>query len=233
MLVNAHDITGFKIAAQDGAFGRVGDLLFDNVTWTIRYFLVYTSRLRPDHKLLLSPVEVGIPDWKKNTLPVSLTKEQVRKSPALEQQEEVTTDYERRVVRHYQWPMYWEWMGGGMGGGISGLTYTPSVPPEKAPPPFKEKQVLHSTEELRGFRVQATDGPIGHIEDIRLDTNRWMVSHMIGHTQWRGGNKVLVPPRWAEWVDWEKHRVYMNLSREEIQQSPHFNPAADAASTVS
>ena len=45
-----------------------------------------------------------------------------------------------------------------------------------------------------GYHVHATDGDIGHVEDLLIDPARWIVSHFVIDTKnWWPGTKVVVP----------------------------------------
>jgi hypothetical protein len=39
---------------------------------------------------------------------------------------------------------------------------------------------------------------------------------------WWPGKKVLISPRWIERVSWNESKVFVNLSREKIKQSPEY-----------
>jgi hypothetical protein len=67
------------------------------------------------------------------------------------------------------------------------------------------------------------DGEIGHVEDFIIDDEMWAIRYLIIDTQnWWPGKKVLISPQWIERVSWRKSKVFVNLIRETIRQSPEY-----------
>jgi sporulation protein YlmC with PRC-barrel domain len=80
---------------------------------------------------------------------------------------------------------------------------------------------LRSTHEVSGYHIQAADGEVGHVEDFIIDDETWAIRYLIIDTRnWWPGKKVLVSPQWIERVSWSESKVFVNLSRESIKQSP-------------
>ncbi len=83
---------------------------------------------------------------------------------------------------------------------------------------------LRSAEEVRGYHVQGTDEPIGHVEDYIIDDVTWAVRYLVIDTNnWWFGKRVLVAPQWATRVDWSERNVYVDKTREAIKNSPEWN----------
>ena len=82
---------------------------------------------------------------------------------------------------------------------------------------------LRSTDEVSGYHIQADDGEIGHVEDFIIDDETWAIRYLIIDTRnWWSGKKVLVSPQWIERTSWDESKVFINLSREAIKQSPEY-----------
>jgi len=82
---------------------------------------------------------------------------------------------------------------------------------------------LRSTDAVRGYCIQATDGEIGHVEDFIIDDETWAIRYLVVDTRnWWPGKKVLLSPQWIESVSWPESKVFVNLSREAIKQSPEY-----------
>ena len=82
---------------------------------------------------------------------------------------------------------------------------------------------MRSTCEVAGYRIQAEDGEIGHVEDFMIDDETWAIRYLIVDTRnWWPGKKVLVSPQWVERVNWSASKVFINLSREAVRQSPEY-----------
>jgi len=82
---------------------------------------------------------------------------------------------------------------------------------------------LRSTHDVSGYDIQATDGEIGHVEDFFVDDDTWAIRYLIVATRnWWPGKKVLISPKWIERVSWNESKVFINLTRTAIQQSPEY-----------
>ena len=82
---------------------------------------------------------------------------------------------------------------------------------------------LRSTHDVSGYHIHAADGEIGHVEDFIIDDETWAIRYLIIDTRnWWPGKKVLISPQWIERVSWSESKVFVNLSREAIKQSPEY-----------
>jgi hypothetical protein len=77
-----------------------------------------------------------------------------------------------------------------------------------------------------GYYIQASDGDLGHVEDFIIDDANWTIRYMVVDTRnWLPGKKVLVSPEWITDVSWGESKVHVNLTQEEIRDSPEYDPA--------
>ena len=82
---------------------------------------------------------------------------------------------------------------------------------------------MRSTLSVSGHHIQALDGEIGHVVDFIIDDATWAIRYLIIDTHnWWPGKKVLVAPEWIERVSWDERKVFINLNRETIKQSPEY-----------
>jgi sporulation protein YlmC with PRC-barrel domain len=82
---------------------------------------------------------------------------------------------------------------------------------------------LRSTNAVSGYHIQASDGEIGNVEDFIIDDEAWAIRYLIINTQnWWPGKKVVISPKWIERVSWNESKVFVNLTREAIKQSPEY-----------
>jgi hypothetical protein len=75
-------VIGHHIHAADGDIGHVDDLLVDEETWAIRYFVVNTSDWWMGHKVLIAPAWITGIEWSGEHVSVELTRESVKSAPA-------------------------------------------------------------------------------------------------------------------------------------------------------
>jgi uncharacterized protein YrrD len=78
-----------------------------------------------------------------------------------------------------------------------------------------------STKELDGFDIAALDGDIGHLREIYFDDTHWTIRHLIADTGgWLAGRCVLLSPHAVIRLDRARHRVELNLRRDQVQKAP-------------
>jgi hypothetical protein len=75
---------------------------------------------------------------------------------------------------------------------------------------------------LEGFEVAATDGEIGRIDDATYEVG---TSYIVVDTgPWIFGRKVLLPAGMIERIDLDNKRVEVRLNKEQIKNSPEYDP---------
>jgi hypothetical protein len=76
--------TGYHLHALDGEIGHVDDFLIDGLSWRIRHLLVDTSNWIGGRSVLVSSEAVTRVDREQGKLQVSVTRDVIEHSPALE-----------------------------------------------------------------------------------------------------------------------------------------------------
>lgn len=119
MLLAGSAFKGLVIEAKDGRIGTFSDMLFDDRTWKLRWMVVDTGNWLPGRKVLLHPSVISLDDFARGELSVRLTKQQVRDSPDIRQDQPVSRQMQDTLYGHYGWDPMW---GGGnyFGGGYLG-----------------------------------------------------------------------------------------------------------------
>jgi sporulation protein YlmC with PRC-barrel domain len=93
---------------------------------------------------------------------------------------------------------------------------------------------LMSSRELNGCHIQATDGEIGHVDDVLVDEDSWRIRYLVLDTSnWIGGRSVVVSPRVLSGVNLPERLVKVDADRADIRNSPvldsiDLGPAEDA-----
>ncbi len=81
--------------------------------------------------------------------------------------------------------------------------------------------MLRSLKALDGFKIAATDGELGHVRDIYFDDQKWTVRYFEVDTGgWLSGRMVLLSPAVVAGLDWDEELLRVNLTREQVQNSP-------------
>ncbi|WP_446011429.1 PRC-barrel domain-containing protein [Candidatus Electrothrix sp.] len=227
MLRSVKEIHNYVLQAEDGEIGRCKDLLFDDRFWTIRYMVADTGKWLPGRKVLLSPISLGEPDWSSRVFPIRLTKKRIEEAPGLDKDAPVSRQHEILWTQYYGWPYYW---GGGpyAWGAVTypGVLYDQILPENKTTEVDSGDDHLRSVHEVTGYHIQATDDEVGHVEDFIVDDETWIIRYMVVDTRnWLPGKKVLVPPTWIDSVDWTDNKVSVALTREQVKDSPEYDPS--------
>jgi hypothetical protein len=76
-------------------------------------------------------------------------------------------------------------------------------------------------EDITGYSVEATDGSIGSIDEVRYDTGSSFVVADTG--PWIFGRKVMLPAGVIERVDHDTKTVYVGRTKDEIKSSPAYD----------
>jgi hypothetical protein len=208
---------GFSIEADDGKIGTVSDFLFDDRTWKLRWLVVKTGHWLDDRKVLLHPSVIEKADQPNRTLLVKLTREQVEKSPSIETDEPVSMHMEYRLNGYYGLdPM--------RGGMYEGGT---SIAMPMAPPKHDDTSDPHlrSLAAVTGYKIHASDGPIGHLDSFLIDDESWDIRYLVADTRdWWFGRHVLLSPAAVQEIDWERQELRLSLTGYKIKGSPPWEP---------
>jgi hypothetical protein len=184
-------------------------------------------------RILISTSALGQPRWDDSILPVDLTKAEVKYSPDIDLARPVTRGQESQLFRYYGWPTYWNTplvVAGNLSAAPLGApTWMPSggdVPSEVVEAmENSEESTIYSAREVTNDTIEATDGAIGHVADFVLDDEHWVIRYLLVDTgHWLPGKKVLLSPRWVESVDWNESRVYVDVTRDKVKNSPIYDP---------
>lgn len=77
---------------------------------------------------------------------------------------------------------------------------------------------------LEGFSLKETDGEIGEVDEFYFDDVRWTIRYLVIKTgNWLSGRKVLISPKALLTPDWDNEEFSVNLTREQIKNSPDID----------
>lgn len=228
MLWKIGDLKSFSLRATDGIIGEVEEMFVSDERWVVRYVIVRTGGWLDREHVLISPLALDVPNGPARAIPVSLTREQVRNAPTADSKRTVSRENEVKYHDYYGWPYYW------VGGPMWGPFMTPGelaraeVKKAKeagsASDESKPSSRLRSTEEVRGYGFEGSDGGLGHIEDFVIDDTDWSARYLVIDTRnwWPGGKKVLLPTALVREVSWDAQKVFGGVSRETVKSAPEY-----------
>jgi len=99
-------VTGYHVHGSDHDVGHIAGFLLDDRDWTVRYLIVDTHNWWPGDHVLLAPAAVSAIDWSGREVRVMVTRAQVQSSPPWPREVAISSEYERRLYAHYDWPGY-------------------------------------------------------------------------------------------------------------------------------
>jgi hypothetical protein len=243
MLHSTNDLEGYAIRATDGDIGHVKDFYFDDEAWVVRYLIVETGSWLSSRKVLISPIAIGQSNWADKVLSVSITKEKVKNSPDIDTDKPVSRQHEMQYLGYYDYPYYWGgagfWGAGvypsmmltGVGLAGSGAEHLAEQADQarvtrEADQHENDDPHLRSGIEVMKYRIEASDGGIGHVQGLLLDEDTWAIRYLIVDTSnWWLGHQVLIAPQWIQNVSWSDRTVVVNLTRQAVKDAPPYDSA--------
>lgn len=224
MLRSMKGLYGYSIKARDGDIGKVVDFYFDEIEWTVRYLIAETGSWLFGKRVLISArLFKEEPVWKAREFPVALTREQVKNSPDIDTDKPVSREMEISLHRHYGVPVYWQ---GVMPAAVPTLSSMMSYRRDIKEDGNQPESHLRSDREVTGYRLHATDGELGHIDDLVVEDTDWHIRYMaIDLKTWLPGRKVLIAPYWIKEFKWAESSVTVDLTLDEVKRSPPYDPS--------
>lgn len=221
MIWSCLHLRGYKLGATDGTIGDVDDFLFVDRTWQVRYLVADTSRWLAGRKVLIATTVLGEPNFGRRELPVDLSKQKIKDSPSVETTPGITPREEALLHEHYGWSPQWGGQGVPLAGYEAGIIPPSGISDHLA---VRGSITLHTMEELEGLRLEATDGDVGDVEDVLVDEG-WRIRYLAIDTGRRlPAKETVVAVDWLRTVDWGGRRVTLPLSREDMRDSPTYDP---------
>jgi hypothetical protein len=221
MLNAAKTVKGYSLDGSDGKIGSIKEFYFDDQFWAVRYLVAETGKWLPGRQVLISPHALGAIDADKRVISVKLTKKQIELSPDLSSDKPVSRQFEDTYYGYYGWPTYWS--GNYMWGPYPGLVRDSDRVRNLPLPKDRGNPHLRSTREVTGYHISATDGEVGHVTDFIIDDETWAIRYLIVDTlNWWPGKRILLAPRWIDRVSWGESKVFVDLTRALIKDSPDY-----------
>jgi hypothetical protein len=85
----------------------------------------------------------------------------------------------------------------------------------------------HVTEPLAvdGFKVEATDGDIGKVDEATYDVGSSFI--VVDTGPWILGRKVVLPAGAIERIDLDNEKIQVRLTKDQIKSSPELDESTD------
>ena len=230
MLRVGSSLIGYHIQAQDGRIGTVSDFLFDDQTWKLRWMVVDTGNWLPGRLVLIHPLAIGRIDDGAETVSVHLGRKQIESSPDLASDRPVSQRIQRDIYGYYGWDPTWgdSYFGAGMLG-------MPPIPPSYIDPQAMRAMDgavleedgdphLRSLSTVKDYHILATDGEIGHLENLLIDDAMWGIRYLVVDTSnWWFGQHVLIAPYAVLAISWPAQLIDLVLTRAQVKAGARLN----------
>lgn len=231
MLRSVKDLEKCAIGATDGLLGKVQDFYFDDESWVVRYLVVATGEWLANRSVLISPYAIAEWDWEGTVVPLSITRDQVKRSPAIDTDRPVSRQHERDYYGYYGYPYYWDgpglWGDGAVPGMmVRGVPYKDLKSERDAERKANINPHLRSCNAVSRYYLHASDGELGHVQGYLIDQHSWAIRFLVVNTSnWWLGHEVLVAVEWIKSVSWLDSTVTTDLSRQAVKDSPTYDPS--------
>lgn len=217
-------VSGFSIETRDKTKGKIKDLLFDEIQWIVRYIEADFGTFFRNKRVLIPKAFFELPDRKGTHLPIALRDGEISKCPDIDHHLPVSRQYEKALYKHYGTNPYWPTANMGLSGGF----YPPRpIIPRGNSAEEKIDSVLRSFKEVEGYQIHATDGRLGHLEDLVVDEKDWQIAYgVVDTSNWMPwSKKVMVPLVAMEGINYMSREVNLRMDIESIRNAPEYNPS--------
>jgi uncharacterized protein YrrD len=217
------DVQGYRVEGQDGELlGEVRDAYFDDHSWTVRYLLIADAG-RELPPVFLSPHSLRRIDRRQRAIIAALTPAELRASPEIAPRPAISRAAEIGLLKYYGFPYYWS---GRHRWGDDVYPQPLAIAPAANEPGGEAGPEAHlrSVRDFRHYTIHATDGEIGHVDDVLIEPRSWAVGYIVVDTRrWWPGARILLAPEWVNYVSWVERSVHVSIDRATIRTAPPYD----------
>jgi hypothetical protein len=225
MLRKLRNLEGWTIYGSDRQdIGTVDDFYLDDEHWTVRYLVANVGRWGALQETLVPPKAIDQISSNDARIVVGLTRGEVEHLPSADTRRPIARRYDRERSSHFGYPTFWPSGESPEAASSPTLAQQAEAIAARVAPADDEEAHLRSVHELAGYHIHALDGDCGVLEDFFAD-EAWVVRYLAVHTgHWPTGRTVLLSPDKILDVEWEHQQVNVDLTRDDIKESPRYRP---------
>jgi sporulation protein YlmC with PRC-barrel domain len=209
--------------------GKIVDVLVEDDTWQVRYFVIGISNTFPQRRVLLSPEAIGLDHRRTPRLLSVLTVEQLLSCPQVDWDMPISRQYEKSLREHFGWPLYW------LGSTVTSTQQLNNLAGEDVVIDVTEGLAsnLRSLREICGYKVLSRNGQAGRMKDLVINPDTWQVELAVSEpTSWLAKQSCMFSTGRIRQIDWATQVVMVDLEQETLlatqQQSMPWYVAATA-----
>ncbi|HLO59255.1 MAG TPA: PRC-barrel domain-containing protein [Bacteroidales bacterium] len=249
-----NEIIGHSVVTSDGTKGKIKDCLFDRENWQVRYLEVDFGNLFSSDRILIPRTLLKDSHITDDDLLLNVKNSVVKLGPKPEEDLPISRQYEERLNGYYNQETYSTSRtystgeaGAGRGYGVTGETTFgpgsgvtesansasayPSDYPSRRVPQYtstedsKQSSNLFSFKEVNGYKIHATDGVLGSVEDLIIDENSWEIVYMVVDTNnwlpW--SKKTLIDISFIENINYGTREAEISLNTDFLKNAPDYD----------
>jgi hypothetical protein len=217
-LISTGELLQLKLRAQDGEIGSVRDLIFHDGDWSIRELIAETGGLLFGRRVSIDPDAVLEPDVVAGVLPVELTKEQVKNSPAGTTRSPGDEPGSEDILAWNRSNA----MAAVPENLLLGGATVPSQPLDAEPVP--PSLHLRSLSDVIGYEVWAGDEPSGTLAGFLIDPIAWDLPLALVQLNGDEAPIVMLPTRLITDIGWPESIVRAYIDRSVLRNAPVYDP---------
>ena len=230
MKLSLKEILGYRIETHDHVTGKIKDFLFEDEYWFIRYADADLGFVLPDKRVLIPQQFLNNTEWDTQVFKVELSKEGLETCPGLDQHLPVSRKYEEELNRHYRISNYWLRKYNQPKHGFDKMRHfslpdkSINVPPRLISDADIDTN-LRSFNEIIGYDIHTSDGVLGCVEDILVESDNWsIISIIVDTSKWQPwSKKVIIATTWIEEVSYVDNYIKVLLPTKEVENAPEYD----------
>jgi sporulation protein YlmC with PRC-barrel domain len=230
MKLSLKEILGYGVETHEHVTGKVIDFLLDDEYWSVRYADAELGFKFSDRRILIPQTFLKRTKWASQNFKVQLSKEGLETCPKLEAHLPVSRKYEEELNKHYRISNYWVRNYKDLKNGFDKMRHfeLPDQEFKAAPKLIREKDVdtnLRSFNEILGYDILTSDGNVGCIDDLLIESDDWsVISIIVAANKWEPwSKKVIIASTWIEEVSYIDKQIKISLRTKEVENAPEYN----------
>jgi hypothetical protein len=151
--------------------------------------------------VLVSPLQIGTPDWQKKELPIMLTMEEVKNCSTLNMESLALGKAKSDGTAKFK-----------------GIRFSRDDVARR-----QGHYHGRNCQKIINSHIRASDGNVGWIKGMLIDIEAWTTCYVVINIgKWWQTRQVLIEPRWIKTANWPDTYLSINLNRQAILDAPTY-----------
>jgi len=223
------DLRHYDVKGGSESIGKLHDVYLDDETWKIKWFVVETGNWFSSNKILVGSEQIISFAPNEASFHVALTQKDVENAPSASEHPPVGEQHHNQysyIAASHNTLLF---------PGYAGLMLPTTLIERPSEPVGAEKELeklareqadrhLRSASEIEGYTIHASDGKLGPLSDLVINTEQWAVELLaLDTSKWLPGRTVVISPRSIEKISWGDRELTVAMEKETIENSPELH----------